>query len=77
MADVGEHERAAGALKQLLAELMLQGPNLAADGGLRQAQFFTGARDRALARDGPEVEQVVVIQPLHSAYDILFAFQRD
>lgn len=53
-AHVGEYEVAAGALKQFLAELLLEHANLSANGRLREAQLFAGARDGALSRNGPK-----------------------
>ena len=66
-ADVGEHERAALALKETLAERLFQHLDLRADRRLRQPQLLGGPRDAALPHDRPEVEQVMVVQRIHDA----------
>ena len=66
-ADVGQHERAALALKQTFSERLFQDLDLGADGRLRQPQLLGRLRDAALAHDGPEVQQVVVVEPVHGS----------
>src|SRR5437870_1036442 len=48
-----------------LAESVFQGSDLAADGGLGQAELRAGTGNTALTRRRPEIEQVVVVQPLY------------
>ena len=43
----------------------LERPHLRAHRRLRQVQLLGGLRHAALADDGPEVEQVVIVQPVH------------
>ena len=66
-ADVGEDEPAALAREQALAERRFELADLRAHGGLRQSQPLGRARDAALARDRPEVVQVVIVEPVHRA----------
>ena len=63
--DVGQHQRAALTLKQPLAERLLEQLELRADRRLRHAQLLGRARNPPLAHDGPEIEQVVVVERLH------------
>ena len=64
------HLREAASLlhKQLLAERLLELPDLSADGRLGEPQLRGGARDAALFGDGPEVQQVMVVEPLHGPH---------
>jgi hypothetical protein len=66
-AHVGELEPAADALEELLVERVLQRADLRADGRRREAELVARAADAALACGEPEVEEVVVVQPLHAA----------
>jgi hypothetical protein len=63
----GEHQAAAGALEQLLAQHMLQPVHLTADRRLRKVELCARARDATVAGDCPEVLKVMVVQPLHAA----------
>lgn len=65
-ADVGEDEAAALPLEELVAERLLEEFELGADGGLGEAEFLAGLGDGAGAGDGPEVEEVVVVEPAHA-----------
>ena len=53
-------------LEELLAQRLFERSQLAADRGLGQVQPLAGSRDGPLAGHGPEVEQVVIIQPFHA-----------
>src|SRR4029077_9684591 len=52
-------------VEQLLADHVLEPADLSADGGLGQTELGAGADDAAIPGDGPEVEQVMVVEPLH------------
>ncbi len=39
--------------------------DLSADRGLRQTEFFAGFRHGPVLSDGPEIQQVVIVQPIH------------
>jgi hypothetical protein len=75
-ADVRQHEVPARAFEQLLPQNVLEPLHLAADRRLRQSKLGARARDGAIARDSPEVEQVMVVQPLHGprGYHALAAY---
>jgi hypothetical protein len=64
-AGVGEGERFAGAVEERRLERLLQGPDLRAHRGLGEVEPPAGLRDAALADGGPEVEEVVVVEPVH------------
>jgi hypothetical protein len=64
-AHVGQHERTPAALEEGLPELPFELTDLGADRGLREPQHGRGAGDAPLPGDVPEVEQVVVVEPLH------------
>lgn len=64
-ADFGESEFATFAFVEFAADRFFELPELAADGGLGEVEFRGGAADAAFAGDVPEVQQVVVIQPIH------------
>ena len=64
-ASVGEHQRPAPAFKELGLERLLELLQLAANCRLGEVQPAAGCSNAALAGDGPEIEQVVVIQPVH------------
>src|SRR5439155_24205538 len=61
--DVGGDEAVSLAQEQLLAERLLEALDLRADGGGREPKLLRRVRDGAGPRDGPEVEQVVVVEP--------------
>jgi len=63
--DVGEHEVAPAAHEQPLAERALEHLELPADRRLREVELARRRGDAPLARDDPEVEQVVVVDPFH------------
>jgi hypothetical protein len=58
-------EAPADALEELLPQLGLEGPYLAADRRLGQTELLGGRRHRPLLGHHPEVEEVMVVQPLH------------
>jgi hypothetical protein len=62
---VGERDRAARPLEEADLEGPLERPNLSADGGLREVQRAAGLRDAPLAGRHPEVEEMVIVQPVH------------
>jgi hypothetical protein len=64
--EFGQRDAAPGRREQPPAERALQRPQLAGDGLRRQEQDPGGAIDAALARDDPEVVQVVVVEPAHA-----------
>ncbi len=59
------HEPAAAPLEQLAPEELLEEAELRAERGVAQAELSGGARHASLARDNPEVEQVLVVQGFH------------
>lgn len=65
VAGLGEDEATSDAVEEFLAERFFEGLQLGADGGLSQMQAFASLANAALARNCPEVEQVVIVQPLH------------
>lgn len=64
-ADVREDEPSALAPEQALVEDVLELPDLRADGRLGEPQLVRRLRDAPLLRGEPEVEQVVVVEPVH------------
>ncbi len=72
-AHVGEDEVASRSLKQFFAELIFEHADLPADRRLREPELLARARDGALARDGPEVQKVVVVEPLHKAVNSAYS----
>jgi hypothetical protein len=67
VAHLGQRQAPATLLEQLLAQRLLERAELQADRGRRQAQLLRRLGHAALAEDRPEVEQVVVVEPLHAA----------
>ena len=63
--DIGQRLHAPLPGEERLADGGLERPHLRADRGLRQVQLFGGLRHAALADDGPEIEEVVIVQPVH------------
>lgn len=53
--------------EQLLAQGIFQLPDLSADRGLSQAEFFARFRHGAVLRDRPEIQEMMVVQPIHAA----------
>ena len=51
--------------EERLPHRRLQLPDLPGDGGLGDIQHCRGPRQAALAGDGPEVSQMVVVEPFH------------
>ena len=64
-ANVGEHQAPPTALEELLPQLILEHTQLATQSGLCQAQLSGCGRYAACAGDRPEVQKVMVIEPLH------------
>ena len=62
---LGEDEPAGMAVEEGRAQLALERADLAADGGLAQAQVLTGAREAASFRDGVENPDLV---PIHDVF---------
>jgi len=60
-----QHQVSPRSDEELLVERLLERPQLAADRGLRKTQFLAGLRDGSLAGNHPEVQQVMVVEPLH------------
>ncbi len=63
---------APGFAKKLLAERLLQRFDLGTHGRLGQAQLVAGAADAADTRHGPEVKQMMVIEPIHTRIIVRF-----
>ena len=63
---VGEDQFPADPVEQLLAQDLLQPPDLSADGRLRQPKLGAGPHDAAIAGHRPEVQEVMIVQPLHA-----------
>ena len=64
----GQDQAPAGTGEELLAELLLEGADLSAQGGVGQAQPLAGGHQPPLPRHGPEVEEVVVVEPFHRRF---------
>src|SRR4029078_5793852 len=64
---VGQNQVATAASEQLLTQDLFGPVDLPADRRVRQAKSGTGSRDASMLRDHPEVQDVMVIQPLHRA----------
>jgi hypothetical protein len=62
---VGQHEVSPALHEQLLAERSLQHANLGADRRLRQVELDARLRDAPGPGNGPEVEEVMVVEPGH------------
>src|SRR4051812_16329929 len=62
---VGEDQRPPLAQEELLAEDLLEAMDLAADRRVSQVQLGARADDAAFLRHHPEVQKMVVVQPLH------------
>ena len=69
-AHLGGNQSPARAAQQLLAKLLLQAAELGANRRRSQAQLLAGTSDATSAHDLPEVEEVVIVQPLHGAYTL-------
>ena len=67
---LGQHQAPPRARDQRLAERFLEVPDLHAHGRRRQVQLGGGGGQGALADERPEVQEVVVVQPLHGASDV-------
>ncbi len=59
---LGEDELASLAVEERLPDAGLQLPDLRGERGLREPEMLGGARELALARDGPEVQQMMVVE---------------
>ncbi|CUS37326.1 hypothetical protein COMA2_30215 [Candidatus Nitrospira nitrificans] len=53
--------------EQLLAQGIFQLTDLSADRGLSQAEFFARFRHGAVLGDGPEIQEMMIVQPIHAA----------
>ena len=71
-AGVGEGQPSSAPYQELLPEIPFQRTYLGMNGGCGQPQFLCGSRDATLARHGPEVQQVVVVEPFHRRPQIRF-----
>ncbi len=56
--------------EQLLAESFLERAELRADRWRRERQFLGGARETAGAHDSPEVEQVLIVEPINRGHGL-------
>ena len=59
------NEIPAGALQQLLAQMILEAFQLRAHGWGSETQLLTGFRDAACADDRPKIKEVMIVQPFH------------
>ena len=66
LADFGESKTAARFAEELLAKGGFQLAELSADGGLGKVEGLARLGDAALPGYGPEVKQVMVVQPFHN-----------
>src|SRR4051812_20154780 len=62
---LGGLEGAALALEELFAQRLLQRADLRAERRMREPKLFRGAGDSAFANGCPEVQEVVVVEPIH------------
>ena len=65
LARLGEADGPSGAAEERRAECPFQRRHLSADGRLRQLQQLAGTSDAPFAGHGPEIQQMVVVQPVH------------
>jgi hypothetical protein len=65
---LGQRHRPSLPLEQTLAQRALQPLHLRADARLRDAQLLRRPRYTTLAGDHPEVEEVVVVEPVHVGF---------
>jgi len=78
VAHLGRHDAAAGAAQQLLPELLFEPAYLDTDRGRRQTQLGAGRGDAACSDDTPEIQEVVIVEPLHGCHDTsYFYYQHD
>ena len=66
VAHLGQGEIATNLFEQLVPHRRLQPLQLGTDGRLSQQQAFGGPRHAAFAGDHPEIQQVVIVEPVHS-----------
>ena len=66
LTDFSEGKTAARFAEELLAEGSFKLAELSADGGLSKVEDLARLSDAALPGDGPEVVQVMVVQPFHN-----------
>ena len=66
LAGLGEDETAAGALEEIVAEVLFELPELDAEGRGGEVQFFCGAGEAEFAGDDAEIAQVMIIQEAHA-----------
>src|SRR5262249_14092541 len=64
-ADVGEPEAPSGAYEELLAQPLFERADLPAERRVAETEDAPRRCQTALARDQPEIEEVVIVQPLH------------
>jgi len=62
-AGLREHQLSSPAGEELFAEHLLEPMDLAADGGVRQAELLARSNDASFLRDDPEVEEMVIVEP--------------
>ena len=67
LTNIGQYQPAASLLEELFPKGVLQRADLSTYGWLRQAQNFASASNTAFARDRPEIEKVVIVEPLHTS----------
>ena len=61
-----ELEVSADTRENLVPQRFFKGPDLRGDRGLLEIEAFAGGGDGSFACDDPEVEQVMVIEPIHA-----------
>lgn len=66
LAHLREHQTPPLSFEQLLPERTLERTDLRAHGRVRERELAGCLRHATLARHQPEVEQVVVVQPIHA-----------
>lgn len=66
LAGFGELEVPADAREHLVPQRFLKGPDLRGDRGLLEIEAFAGGGDGTFACDDPEVEQMMVVEPIHA-----------
>ena len=66
LSGLGKDQVAPNPFEQLVADRFLQLPQLTADGRLSHVELLAGPRNAAFASDGPEVQEVVVVEPIHA-----------
>ena len=70
----GEVEVSSAAFEEFVSDGPFESSDLGGDGRLGEEEFFGRPDDGAFACDGPEVQQVVVVEPFHGGRYLSFLY---